>query len=963
MGSSSSLLDENKSNLIKGRAQAELKNFAPFYKKQYNLAFLSHVHEELVQRKEQHTQLLKQREPPETAEVFYEDHVLYFDDNRKWKDRYAVVRANYSLECHESYESYVKGRPPLYKLLPTGGTVLIAEGKYMEMVDMCFPDANNVKEDFAPPIEDMPGDYPVYLRLPYRRDYYFCFPQEEQQVEFISALSDCIRHQNQDFLKKKTCEVQAFMKAIQLYRQEKGHYETWDMLIGSDVRVLANLIMEDLLPSLEKDLLPRLKAKKTEKRRTWFATVEAAYYLVQETLMVGMTALKDECKEKAKKQSALMRSDMDQIMSSRAFLESKLRATVAEPATKYCMEHVEPYLSAVLEELMGPISLGFKDARELSEAMMDQLYQDYQDGMTKDEVQLALVEMRKPNLHTCYEKVSRLKEHIRELQQSFSYSTSKGLEHSTQIDIQQLVENVAFTFELLLCKAEQENKDLGDAMVKAKHRVLKQYDYDSSTVRKRIFQEALINITLPSIKAHLAPTFKKELPTFEQYIFADYVSFINVENIYEDILQQILEKEVSKVVKEAASMKKYNLFMESRYNFSVSSLHSTPPGSLPGSPGHTNNSPAQRHAKPASPLLDHSYGGVPASEKQEAKTVEPEVAVAQRVEVQACPTQVQTELLEAPTGLQTGGGHKSEEKAVVEVKMPLSTGTETHIVHRTVVEEAAEATSAANESLNEGENAEVEPVTVTSLSTETSVDPPSLINVESITAAPQTLAEPVPEAVEPVANGTVNSSSAEKDTRPLDQVTQHNDTLTGFTHVIETGTSISSDKPGPQSENSLIAPEETEVLEDDPFDFTESETTPDVVPSDIASWVTKDEEVVENANEGDPSRGVAKPGEFVVVKCAGIADAEASNEAAAAEANFAPEASATTETAANPQPSAPESKPQSQPCPCPEKPREAPTVAPPVARPLDCIKEIRDLVVEVIEVEEFIQRYPDDGEV
>lgn len=40
-----------------------------------------------------------------------------------------------------------------------------------------------------------------------------------------------------DFLKKKTCEVQAFLKAIQLYRQDKDKYEAWDMLIGSDVRV------------------------------------------------------------------------------------------------------------------------------------------------------------------------------------------------------------------------------------------------------------------------------------------------------------------------------------------------------------------------------------------------------------------------------------------------------------------------------------------------------------------------------------------------------------------------------------------------------------------------------------------------------------------------------------------------------------------------------------------------------
>lgn len=40
-----------------------------------------------------------------------------------------------------------------------------------------------------------------------------------------------------DFLKKKTCEVQAFLKAVQLRRQDGGCYEPWDLLIGSDVRV------------------------------------------------------------------------------------------------------------------------------------------------------------------------------------------------------------------------------------------------------------------------------------------------------------------------------------------------------------------------------------------------------------------------------------------------------------------------------------------------------------------------------------------------------------------------------------------------------------------------------------------------------------------------------------------------------------------------------------------------------
>ncbi|KAL0164847.1 hypothetical protein M9458_040600, partial [Cirrhinus mrigala] len=55
----------------------------------------------------------------------------------------------------------------------------------------------------------------------------------------------------------------------------------------------------------------------------------------------------------------------------------------------------------------------------------------------------------------------------------------------------------------------------------------------------------------------------------------------------------------------AASKKKFNLFTESRYNFSVSSLSSTPPGSAPSSPGHLNTSPRQRTPMPPSPLLSN----------------------------------------------------------------------------------------------------------------------------------------------------------------------------------------------------------------------------------------------------------------------------------------------------------------------------------------------------------------------
>ena len=129
-------------------------------------------------------------------------------------------------------------------------------------------------------------------------------------------------------------------------------------------------------------------------------------------------------------------------------------------------------------------------------------------------VSQAVFVMSRPNLLSCYQKIGSLQEKLQHLQDRFSFSNIPVVIHSAQIDLQRLMENAAYTFEQLLHKAVQDNPDnAGSALEKAKHRVLKQYDYDSSSVRKRIFQEALVSITLPFIKKNLAPTCKTVSPT------------------------------------------------------------------------------------------------------------------------------------------------------------------------------------------------------------------------------------------------------------------------------------------------------------------------------------------------------------------------------------------------------------------------------------------------------------------
>ncbi|XP_067218023.1 protein Niban 1 [Chanodichthys erythropterus] len=587
--SSSSLLDESKISYIRGRTEAELKNFSPHYRRQSCVAFFCHLKDEVEQHRAGQAQLLKQKEPSQASEVLYKDSMLYFDDNRKWRERFVVVRADYSLELHDSQESYTKGTPARHILLPTGGAVLTSEEKYTAIVDKAFPDLNGSKEEPSVPVVTVPGPLPVYLRLPYRRDSYFCFQQEEKRARFVSILNDCVRHQNQDYLKSMACEVQAFLKAIHFYRQEKGHYESWDMLMGRDCEVLANLVMEELLPSLQTELLPKLKGKKPERKRVWFVTVEATYELVHEQLREGLESLKNECRDATKQQEALIRSDMDQIINSQTFLETKLQALVSEPAMKYCSESVAPYLTSILEELMGPVSAGFQAVRLLLEDELTRVCKDFPQGGVTEELKTALQQVGRDRMEDCYQHVNVLKEQLQELRNRFKFSNSTRVVHCTQNQMQQLMENAVYTFELLLQSSLKDKPDKqASVMEKAKLRVLKQFDYDSSTVRKKIFQEALVDITLPAIKRNLAPACKTELQNFEQFVFADYTNFVQVENIYENLVLNLLNNEVNKVVKEAASLKKNNLFADSTdlQCVSQSSLADsrTPPLSAPSSP-------------------------------------------------------------------------------------------------------------------------------------------------------------------------------------------------------------------------------------------------------------------------------------------------------------------------------------------------------------------------------------------
>uniref|UniRef100_A0A8D0DQM9 Niban apoptosis regulator 1 n=1 Tax=Salvator merianae TaxID=96440 RepID=A0A8D0DQM9_SALMN len=594
-GSSSSLLDESKCAYIRGRTEAVINNFSPHYKRQYAVAFCKHIQNELEQSRDLQSQFLKTKPPAESSTTFYEGESSHFaEDLKKWKDRYIVINSNYSLESFDSKEAFQKGLSSKTCILPVGGKVLITDEGYNSLSDKHFPDPNgsNEKEN-AQAFVVFPKEFPVYLWQPFLRDNYFCFSSPEAQKQFSTALNDCIRHLNHDFFKQTSFEAQAFLEAVQFFRQEKGHYGSWEMITGNEIQILSNLVMEELLPSLQSTLLPKMKGKRNDRKRVWFGILEETYHLVQEQVSEGLRSLKEEGKEIAKTLEGTVRSNMDQIVTSKNFLAGKIKESISEPVQICCGESIQPFLASVLEELMGPVSSGFNEVRQLFEKEVNSISQNFQattdiEKLKEDVNSLTRLPYNSVKMEPCYLKVNLLRELLQDLKSRFKFYNIDLIIQRTQNVMQELMENAVYTFEQLLDPGHHRDKTkMATVIEKVKLRVLKQYDYDSSTVRKKIFQDALVQISLPTLQRTLAPACKPELQKYEQFIFAEHTSVIQVENVYEEILLQALLDEILKVIKEAAHLKKHNLFEEVNHPYeSVSSLSDlkTPSGSAQASP-------------------------------------------------------------------------------------------------------------------------------------------------------------------------------------------------------------------------------------------------------------------------------------------------------------------------------------------------------------------------------------------
>uniref|UniRef100_A0A8I3WY42 Protein Niban 2 n=1 Tax=Callithrix jacchus TaxID=9483 RepID=A0A8I3WY42_CALJA len=559
-------LDDARRQHIAEKTGKILTEFLQFYEDQYGVALFNSMRHEIEGTGLPQAQLLWRKVPLDERIIFSGNLFQYQEDSKKWRNRFSLVPHNYGLVLYDNKVAYERQVPPRAVINSAGYKILTSVDQYLELVGNSLP--GTTAKSGSAPILKCPTQFPLILWHPHARHYYFCMMTEAEQDKWQAVLQDCIRHCNNGIPEDSKVEGPAFTDAIRMYRQSKELYGTWEMLCGNEVQILSNLVMEELGPELKAELAPRLKGKPQERQRQWIQISDAVYRMVYEQAKARFEEVLAKVQQARPAMKAVIRTDMDQIITSKEHLASKIRAFILPKAEVCVRNHVQPYIPSILEALMVPTSQGFTEVRdvffkEVTDMNLNVINEGGIDKLGEYMEKLSRLAFHPLKMHSCYEKMELLR--LDGLQQRFDVSSTSVFKQRAQIHMREVDPRLPPPPTLYpLPSTGPLTRGGGSPLLYPCHAVATlKYDYDSSTVRKRFFREALLQVSIPFLLKKLAPTCKSELPRFQELIFEDFARFILVENTYEEVVLQTVMKDILQAVKEAAVQRKHNLYRDS----------------------------------------------------------------------------------------------------------------------------------------------------------------------------------------------------------------------------------------------------------------------------------------------------------------------------------------------------------------------------------------------------------------
>ncbi|XP_027713633.1 niban-like protein 2 isoform X4 [Vombatus ursinus] len=499
---SSSHLGERQCRYLRGRTGAFLNYFMPHYRRQLAMAFLRQISREMTPLGQTGFQLLKSEKPPRA--IMHEGILTHLQGNSpKWRESYYVLRGDSSLEWFGSKEEQKCGEESQGSIALTGYTLVAS---WRECLYQGSTGNRSIQD--PDPIIEPPLGFPIYLCHPFRQPLCLCTDTVESQDSWKSVLRDGIRRRGTEKRISRRGGIPGCCEVLQA-----GEKHLWS-------------------------------------RQSPFGHRSRGPHQYADAGSVA----KASGPEASHAQGCGKPEEMG--------LEEAMVCGRAE--SSLCRE-VEPQLAWVMEELLRPVRQGLGMVGTLLVHRLDSLLRNVRRSrvvaVLKEEVcSLGDMPWDLELMQPCYQKAELYWNSLQGLKERFGFQGTKNLVFSAQDLMQQLTENAVYTFQQLSAQhvsSATRRRQVICMLEKVKGRVLKKFESDSRFAQKHFVQEWLVQIFLPYLLRRLEVGCKLELHKYEKYVFADYSHIITIENIYEDVVLNLLNQKVNSGMDRVAELRSF----------------------------------------------------------------------------------------------------------------------------------------------------------------------------------------------------------------------------------------------------------------------------------------------------------------------------------------------------------------------------------------------------------------------
>ncbi|XP_036306000.1 protein Niban 3 [Pipistrellus kuhlii] len=558
-GRPSSPLDKRQQQHLRDQVEVLLRSFLPQYRLQLAASVLQQISRELVPQELAGSQLLPSKKLPRVRE--HRGPLTQLRGHPpQWQPTFCVLRGNGHLEWFSRREEFENGGRPLGSTALTGYTVLTCQREYLRLLDTLCPDASGDHTQEEPdPLLEMPVSFPLFLQHPFRRHLCLSAATAEAQRAWRLALQGGIRLRGTVLQRSQAPAAHAFLEAVRLYRQHRGHFGHDDLTLGSDAEVLTAVLMRDLLPELRAQTQPGLRGAGRARAWAWTELLDAVHAAVLAGASAGLRAFQPEKDELLSALERTIRPDVDQMMRLRGRVAGKLRTAVQGPLESCLRGKVDAQLPRVSQTLLSIVEAALAAVQTLLAQGMDRLCRHLRANPSGARLRREVHSFGEmpwdPELmQTCFREAERSQGRLEQLAVPFGFLGARSLVFGAQDLAQQLMADAVATFLQLADQCLTSALDCHQAaqqLEKVRGRVLKKFWSDSGSALRRFVRGWQLCVFLPFVRSQLEPRCRAELREFEGDVLAVGSPALTIEGVYEDVIRGALLQRIDGELKKA----------------------------------------------------------------------------------------------------------------------------------------------------------------------------------------------------------------------------------------------------------------------------------------------------------------------------------------------------------------------------------------------------------------------------